>query len=184
MKVLNKHIEDFLNNWRHVVVFVLGETTTENDVLCLSRESTVLVGEGVVTFVIHRIKLLHAGLVFRGILFANDGFGAIINGLSKHFKMLVLDNAGIWHIVRCIVYNRVALIVRGIFYACLEGYRAPVKITLKTAAKVQQISDSCKKNLRFFTKKSSICNILHTIAAFYPKVLSNVAPNKPEPTMR
>ena len=80
------HIEDFLNNWRHVVVFVLGETTTENDVLFLSRESTVLVGEGVVTFVIHRIELFHAGFVLGGILFANDGFGAIINGLSKHFK--------------------------------------------------------------------------------------------------
>ena len=43
--------------------------------------------------------------------------------------MLVLDNAGIWHIMRSVVYNRVALIVRGIFYACLEGYRAPVKAT-------------------------------------------------------
>lgn len=184
MKVLNKHIEDFLNNWRHVVVFVLGETTTENDVLLISSEGAVLVSKGIVTFVIHQIKLLHAGFVLGGILFANDGFWAIINGLPEHLKMLVLDDAGIRHIVRGIVYNRVALIVRGIFYACLEGYRAPVKITLKTAAKVQQISDSCKKNLRFFTKKSSICNILHTIAAFYPKVLSNVAPNKPEPTMR
>lgn len=149
MKVLNKHIEDFLNNWRHVVVFVLGETTTENDVLFRSRESTVLVGEGVVTFVIHRIKLLHAGFVFGVILFTNDGFGIVIYGLPEHLKMLVLDDAGIRHVVRGIVYNRVALIVRGIFYACLEGYRAPVKITLKTAAKVQKICDSSRKNLQF-----------------------------------
>ena len=129
MKVLNIHIEDFLNNWRHVVVFVLGETTTENDVLFLSREITVLVGEGVVTFVIHRVKLFHAGFVLGGILFANDGFWVFVHGFSEHLTMLVLDDAGIRHIVRGIVYNRVALIVRGIFYACLEGYRAPVKAT-------------------------------------------------------
>ena len=184
MKVLNKHIEDFLNNWRHVVVFVLGETTTENDVLLISSEGAVLVSKGIVALIVDRIELLHAGFVFCREFFDDNGVRVFVHGLPESFKMFVLNHTGIRHIVRGIVYNRVALIVRGVFYACLEGYRAPVKITLKTAAKIQKISDFCKKNLRFFTKKSSICNILHTIAAFYPKVLSNVAPKRLEPTIK
>ena len=108
----------------HVVVFILGEATTEMDVLFSVGEGFVLGVERGVSFIVNGIVWLHAGLPLCGILTADYGLWVVIDRLAEGFEMLVLDDAGIWHIVRGVVDHSVALIVRGVERLGFKTHRA------------------------------------------------------------
>jgi len=58
-----------------------------------------LVGKGVVAVIVDRIVRFHAGFELGGIFLADDRFGIVIDRLAKRFKVLMLNDAGIRHIV-------------------------------------------------------------------------------------
>ena len=98
----------------HVVVFVFCKATTEMDVLFSVGEGFVLGVERGVSFIVNGIVGFHARLPLGGILTADYGLGIVIDRLAERFEMLVLDDAGIWHLVRGVVDNCVALVVRSV----------------------------------------------------------------------
>ena len=115
------------NDWSHVVILVLCETSPEYDVFFLCCEFTVFLGEGIVAFVVHWVVRFHALFVFSGVFFRDDGFRDTVDVSTKHFKVLVLDDARVGLVMRGVVDDGVSLIVRGILGAGLETDRAPVK---------------------------------------------------------
>ena len=123
------HVQDFLYNWSHVVVFVFGKAATEEDVGFMGGESAVLVGKSIIALVVHGIELLHTGFVLGGVFFADDCLGYVVDGLTEHLKMFVLNDTRIRHIVRGVVDDSVALIVWRVLYARLERDRAPIQAT-------------------------------------------------------
>ena len=143
-----REIKHFFDDGGHVVVLVFGEATTEEDSLsptlpnreggCILWEhNTFLVSEfavgfyqSVVAVVVHRVVGFHAFLVFRTVLFADNGLGTIIDFLSKHFEMLVLNDTGIGFVMTRIVDNGITLVVWGVFYMGFKGNSAPVELTI------------------------------------------------------
>ena len=122
------HIQHFFHDGSHVIVFVFSQTTTEDDVGLLGGQGTILVGELVVAVIVDRIVGFHAGLVLGAVLLADDGLGTIIDGLTKHLEVLVLDDAGIGFVMRCVVDHGIALIVGSVFDAGFETDGTPVKL--------------------------------------------------------
>ena len=59
-----------------------------------------------------------------GILAADYGLWVVIDRLAKGFEMLVLDDAGIWHLVRGVVDHSVALVVRSVECFGFKTHRA------------------------------------------------------------
>ena len=85
-------VEDFGDDLVHVVVLVFRQTAAEADVLFLGGESLVLLGEGVVAVVVDGIVGFRALVPLLRILVADHGVG-----LFAELKMLVFDDAGVWH---------------------------------------------------------------------------------------
>ena len=83
----------------HVVVFVLGEATTEEDVLFGFGDGFVLGVERGVSLIVNGIVGFHAGLPLDRILTADYGLWVVINRLAEGFEMLVLNDTGIRNIV-------------------------------------------------------------------------------------
>ena len=100
-----------LNGGSHVVVFILSEATTEEDVLFGVREGFVLGIKRGISLIINGIVGFHARLPLGGILTADYGLGIVIDRLAERFEMLVLDDPGVWDLAGRVVDNRVALIV-------------------------------------------------------------------------
>lgn len=101
----------------------------EEDVLFLGGKGAILVSKGIVAGIVYRIELLHARFVLDGIFLAGNRFRGVVDCLTKGFEVLVLNDAGKGNIVRGVVNNGIALIVRGIFDAGVECHCAPIKTT-------------------------------------------------------
>ena len=114
-------------NGSHVVILIFGQATSEDDVLLLGCHLPVLVGQCVVALVVYGIIWLHALLVFRTILLADYGLRTVIDLLTEHFEMLVLNNTGVGFVVTGVVDHGISLIVRHVFHASLEGDGSPVE---------------------------------------------------------
>ena len=113
-----------LDGGSHVVILVFCEASTEEDVLFGVREGFVLGVERSVSFIVNGIVGFHARLPLGGILTADYGFGIVIDRLAERFEMLVLDDASIGNIVRGVVDNRIALVVRGVKHFVFKTHRA------------------------------------------------------------
>ena len=123
----NFKFQDFLYDWGHVVVTILGEAAAEDDVGLLSGELAVLVGEGVVAVVVDGVVGFHALFVFRAVLFADHRLGAVIDFLAEHLEMLVFDDTGVGFVVTGVVDHGIALVVGSVLDASLECDGAPVE---------------------------------------------------------
>ena len=114
LKNLLCEVQGMFDGGSHVVVFILSEATTEEDVLFGVREGFVLGVEHGVSLIVNGIVGFHARLPLGGILTADYGFGIVIDRLAERFEMLVLDDASIGNIVRGVVDHSVALVVRSV----------------------------------------------------------------------
>ena len=123
-------IQNLFYNWCHIVVTILGETTTENNVGLLCGELAVLVGKRIVAVVVDGIVGFHSFLIFRAVFFTDNGLGTFIDFLSEHLEMLMLDDAGVGLIMTGIVDNGISLIVGRIFNAGLKADGTPVEFTV------------------------------------------------------
>ena len=121
------HLKYTFDDGGHVVVLVFGKAAAKDNVLFLSSESAVLVGKTVVTVVVHGIVGLHALGPLGGVLARDDGLGTVIDGLSEHLEVLVLDDAGIGDGSLGVVDDGVALVVRGVEQFLLETHGAVVE---------------------------------------------------------
>ena len=108
----------------HVVVFILSEATTEEDVLFGVREGFVLGVESGISLIINGIVGFHARLPLGGILTADYGLWVVIDRLTEGFEMFVLDDTGIRNIVRGVVDHSVALVVRSVECFSFKTHRA------------------------------------------------------------
>lgn len=122
-------IDNLFDDGCHVIVLVFGEAAAEDNVGFLGSKLAVLIGEGVVTVVVHGVIGLHAFLVLGAVLFADDGIGAVVDFLTEHLEVLVLDDSGVGFIVTGVVNHCVALVVGGVLDTGLEGDGAPVELS-------------------------------------------------------
>ena len=113
----------------HVVVLVLGETATEDNVLLLRGKCPVIVGKRIVALVVDRIVRLHPRFPFRAVLPADNRLWTLIDSLAEHLEMLVLDDSRVWNLPVGIVHDGIALIVRLVDDLGLEPHSPEVEMS-------------------------------------------------------
>ncbi len=144
---LKCQIKNFFDDGGHVVVLVLGEATAEEDIpspvlpnrkgaKILGKYNTFLVSElsvgfhqSIIRVVVHGVVGLHAFLVLGAVLFADDSLGTVVDFLTEHLEVLVLDDSGVGFIMTGVVDYSVALVVGGVLHAGLERDGAPVELS-------------------------------------------------------
>jgi len=84
--------------------------------------------QSIIRVVVHGVVGLHTVFVLGAVLFADDGLGTVIDFLTEHLEVLVLDDTGVGLIMTGVVNHGVALVVGGVLHAGLEGDGAPVEL--------------------------------------------------------
>ena len=102
-------------NVMHIVVFVLGKPSAEDDGTFLVGQFLVFQVDAVVAFVVDRVVWLAVILPFRRIF---PGYYRL--GLCSELEVLVLDNAGVWGFGIGVVHHCHALIIVGVQHFLLE----------------------------------------------------------------
>ena len=123
------HRKDLLDDGRHVKILVFSQAATEDHILLLNGQSTILLRQGIITRIIHRVIGFHAGFVLRAVFLAHDRFGTVIHRLAEHLEMLMLYHTRIGLFVGCVIDNCVSLVVRCIFQPRFERHRPPIEAT-------------------------------------------------------
>ena len=112
----------------HVVVFILGKASAEDDIFLLCGKASVLVGKAVVLLVVDWIVRLHARFPLCAVLTADDSLRVVVDCLPEHLEMLVLYDTCVRHVTGCVVHHGVALIVRCVHLLGLETDGAEVEM--------------------------------------------------------
>ena len=103
------HFEDLFHDGGHVVVFVFGQSSAKDDILLCFAQLAIFFGQAVVLFVVDGVVGFFAFLPCGGKLARDDRLRVVVHFVAKHFKVLVLDDAGVWYVGFGIVDHGVAL---------------------------------------------------------------------------
>ena len=140
-----KYLEDFLHYRCHIVVFVLGKATTEDDVWLSVSQCFVFCVEDGVLVVVHWIVWLQSVVPFLWVFLGHNSLWYVIYLVAEHLEMFVLDGSCVWNFQVGVVYHGITLMVWYVVDVVLKTKAAVVELSVSVA--IEFIYLACKHQL-------------------------------------